>query len=151
MIVSHYRKQSNNQGKIFCESWKECMAPSFVKKSSTISYEKSNSNYVHIYTHFYCFKSVGNDFKVSRCRHVCNFILFHVKTFMYVYNPSSHTTLHASFQYLFSYSISTQSYMQIPCCLHVVYIPQNDTVNKVIHSSNAYYALDSNFHSLNEQ
>ena len=37
------------------------------------------------------------------------------------------------------------------CRSHVVYIPQNDTVNKVVHSSNAYYALDSNFRPLNEQ
>jgi len=87
------------------------MAPFFIQKSSTISYEESNSNYVRMCIQFYCFKSVGNNFKVSRRRHVCNFILFYVKTFKYVYDPSSHTTLHASFQYLFSYSISTQSYM----------------------------------------
>ena len=37
------------------------------------------------------------------------------------------------------------------CRSHVVYIPQNDTVNNVVHSSNAYYAMDFNFHPLNEQ
>jgi len=37
------------------------------------------------------------------------------------------------------------------CRSHVVYIPQNYAVNKVVHSSNASYTLDFNFQTLNEK
>lgn len=37
------------------------------------------------------------------------------------------------------------------CRSHVLYIPQNDTINKAVHRLNAYYALDFNFLPLNEQ
>jgi hypothetical protein len=36
------------------------------------------------------------------------------------------------------------------CSSYVVYIPQNDTVNKAVHSSNTYYALNFNFYTFNE-
>jgi hypothetical protein len=37
------------------------------------------------------------------------------------------------------------------CRSHIVYIPQNDTVNKTVHSSNSHNALDLNLHPLNEK